>query len=292
VGLSVGWHIRYTNDFRKVWLYQSSFLQQLTWRVPGIKDDTAIFVWQPTLPDIDNSNAGIALYGDFPLSMAINSIYKPNPTPAESKLSYWFYPLSGQAVDVTRNSSLHSEHATTYFDGNTSNSLLFYYDPENNRCLHMVNKEDQYYKQYPAAIRATSADATAERIFPTTIQNVRLRDEILGNDQNTWCFFYQKAALAQQNKHWDEIPSLWERASADKLKTAFGTEYLPFIRGFAHLGEWQKAREITSAANKLSKAMDSILCPLWVDLEESTPASAEKDDAVKQVRDALGCVGQ
>ncbi|HLO14556.1 MAG TPA: hypothetical protein VK206_06995 [Anaerolineales bacterium] len=292
LSLAVGWHVRYTNDYRKVWSYQSNFLQQLTWRVPGIEKNTAIYVWQPSFPDIDVSDAEIALHGDFALSMAINSIYQPNPTPAESKLSYWYYELPNEAVDISRDTPLRAEHATTYFEGNTSNSLFFYYDPENNRCLHLVTPEDQHYKQYPELTKSVSPDTTTDRILPMTIQNVELRDEILGKKQNTWCFFYQKAELARQYQQWDQIPLLWKEAADNNLQTEFGTEYIPFIDGFARLGEWQKAREITIAANRLSKAMGSILCPLWDELERSISASEEKDETIKQVKVKLECANQ
>jgi len=289
LSMSVGWHIRYTDDFRKVWMYQSSFLQQLTWRIPGIEKNTAIFVWQPSLPHIESSNAGIALYGDFSLSMAINSIYEPNPVPTESKLSYWYYYLSDESLNITRDTALHSEHATTYFDGNTSNNLFFYYDPQNHRCLHLVSTEDQFYNQYPPVIREIAPATMTNRISSTVRQNVKLRDEILGGNENNWCFFYQKADLARQYQQWDKISLLWEEATANNLRTAYGTEYIPFIDGFAHLAEWQKAMELTIEAKKLSKGMNSILCPLWDGIEQSTVASDKRDKTIRQVRMTLDC---
>jgi hypothetical protein len=292
LSLAVGWHIRYTNDFRKVWAYQSSFLQQLTWRIPGLEKNTAIFVWQPSPPKLDNPDAGIALYGDFPLSMAINSIYQINPNPADSSLSYWYYAQFGDTIDLPKDTLLHAEHATTYFDGNTSDSLFFYYDPQNGRCLHLVDTEDQYYKQYPEMIKKISPYTTINRVVPTVVQDTELRDEILHNDEQTWCFYYQKAELARQYEQWDQIPSLWKAITDNNLHTAFGTEYIPFIDGFARLGNWQKAKDLTVMANKLSKGMDSILCPLWTDVEKSTQASAERDTTIKQIRNALDCVVQ
>jgi len=289
LSLSAVWHIRYTNDFRKVWLYQSGFLQQLTWRVPGIEKDTAIFVWQPVLPELDISNANISLYGDFSLAMAVNSIYQQSPNPAESRLSYWYYALSGEQAFVESDIPLHSEHATTFFEGNTSNNLFFYYDPESNRCLHLVSVEDQYYKQYPQVIKEIASHATIDRISSMLEQNVKLRDEILGGNEQTWCFYYQKAELARQYRQWDKIPLLLQEATDNNLQTEFGVEYIPFIDGFAHLAEWQKAKELTVSAKKLSKAMSSILCPLWDEIERSTPVSRGKDETINQVRMILEC---
>lgn len=290
LGLSVGWHVRYTNDVRKVWEYQSNFLQQLTWRIPGMEKNTALFVWQPALPEIDNADLKL-LYGEFGLSMAVNSIYDPNPAPADDRLPYWYYALSGDQAAVSPDAALHSEHATTYFDGNSSNSLMFSYDPGSGQCLHLINTEDQHYKQYPDAIKELSAQASTDRVSSTRRQNVKLRNEIFGTNEHAWCFYYEQADLARQYKQWGAIPKLWQQATNDHVETEFGPELIPFIDGFAHVGEWQKARELTLTARKLSKGMNSILCPLWDDIERSTTASTGRDDTINQVRLSLECIG-
>lgn len=288
LSLSASWHIRYTNDFRKVWAYQSDFLQQLTWRVPGMEENTAIFVWEPSLPDLDRPNADFTLHADFALSMAVNSMYDSHPA-NEGRLSYWYHQLSDETMDIALDSPFHAEHAITYFDGNTSDSLFFYYDPENNRCLHLVSTEDQYYRQYPDVIKDVSPYTTSDRISLTAKQDIALRNDIFKSSEDTWCFYYQKAELARQFQQWDVIPLLWEEVSNNDLQTEFGPEYIPFIDGFAHLAEWQKARDITLTADRTSKAMGSILCPLWDDIELSTLPLEERDATIKQVREKLAC---
>lgn len=289
LGLAATWHIRYTNDYRKIWDYQSNFLQQLIWRVPSIEKHTAIFVWQPVLPELDHKDAEIALYADFSTSMAINSIYQVNPEPAESKLSYWYYSLLDESINISQNTQLYSEHATTFFDGNSADSIFFYYDPQNNKCLHLITNEDQDYKQYPNFVKDVASYAHNIRVTNEIVQNKRLTYQIFDESKKTWCFYYQKADLARQFQNWDEIPVLWQEVSQNSLRTEFGTEYIPFIDGFAQVGDWQTAREITFQANRISKAMDSILCPLWKGIEQSTQASEEKDKIIKQIYETLGC---
>jgi hypothetical protein len=289
LGLAVSWHIRYTNDYRKVWDYQAGLLQQLTWRAPGLEKGTAVFIWQPAPPKIENSFAGIAIAGDFPLALAINSIYDPNPVPTNSRLSYWYYPLAGDVLDVSPAAPLHAEHDTTVFDGNTSDGLFFYYDPANNRCLHLIGAEDQYYQQYPAILRQIAIQANTDHVMPTLNQNAALRDEVLGTNEESWCFYYQKAELARQYHHWDSIPLLWQMAADKNLNTKFGTEYMPFIDGFAQLAEWQQAQKLTISARKLSKGMDSMLCPLWNEIERSTLPSAQRAKTINDIKDLLNC---
>jgi hypothetical protein len=195
-------------------------------------------------------------------------------------------------VLMMQDTPLPAEHAIAYFDGNSSDSLFFYYDPENNQCLHLVSAEDQYYKRYPDTIKDISPYVTTDRISATERQNVTLRDEIFHTNEPSWCFVYQKAELARQYQQWDDIPGLWKEAMDNGLRSEFGTEYIPFVVGFAHLSEWQNARDITIEANQLSKAMNSILCPLWSDIEQSTLASQERDKAIGQVENELQCTNQ
>lgn len=290
LSLAVSWHVRYTNDFRKVWEYQSNFLQQLTWRVPGIEKNTALFVYQPNLPEIDNSNADIVRLGDFALSMAINSLYQVTPEPTESKLSYWYYYVGDSFMDLSQETAIYSEHATTYFEGNSIDSLLFYYDPQNDRCLHLLTTQDQFYKQYPEAVHESALYANVSRVINSVVQDVELKNQILGENNQGWCFFYQKAELAKQYQQWEQIPLLWEQVEINKLRTEFGTEYIPFVEGFAYVGEWEKAEELTKTANRISKAMDSILCPIWAEIDAQTPDSREKNEAIQNVKDILGCI--
>lgn len=292
LGAAIAWHIRYTNDYRKVWEYQSNFLQQLIWRAPGIERNTILFVWQPSLPNLGNSEANFAFYGDFSLSLAVNSLYEPDPIAAENRLSYWYSFLSGESAAVMDNSPLRLEHATTYFEGNSSDSLFFYYDPQNDRCLHLVAPEDRFYKQYPKTIKEIASQTTPDRILLETRQNTSLRDDIFNGGEKSWCYFYQKAELARQYQQWDEIKLLWNGAVGNNLQTAIGTEYIPFIDGFAHLSDWQSAAELTISANKHSKAMSSILCPLWNSIEQSTSDSGERDETIRQIKVELECANQ
>ena len=123
-------------------------------------------------------------------------------------------------------------------------------------------------------------------------QNADLRDGIFDSKEKTWCYFYQKAELARQYQRWDEIQLLWNSAIDNNVQTTIGTEYIPFIDGFAHIAHWQTAAELTISANKLSKAMNSILCPLWDSIEQSTSDSEERDETIRQIKMKLECASQ
>jgi len=290
LSLTITWHIRYTNDYRKIWIHQSNILEQLTWRVPGLDEKTALFIYTPSPPQIDKeSTAYIALAGDFPTSMAINSIYQANPQKQGSQLSYWVYSSIEPLQKLPKTIPLETSHATTYFEGNTNDSLGFYYASENGQCLHLIQSGDELYKQYPKEIREIAPYLSAQSINPENGQQYIVRNQILGNGENNWCYYYETADLARQYQKWENIVDLWKISNNKNLRPAHGIEYIPFIDGFAHTGEWEKALEFTKTARKLSKAMESILCPLWQDINRSMPSSIDNEQATKQAQALLQC---
>jgi hypothetical protein len=289
VALLIGWHIRFANDFRKIWFYQSNFLRQLTWRVPGIKKGTALFSYQSSIPKLEIPTAEIALSGDFPLSMAINSLYQLKPSPTNDNLEYWYFSTTNDLINPKSNGVLEEEHATAYFYGNIKDSLLLYFDPQNGQCLHIIRPEDSEYRQYPSTMRELAPNTTLDAIEPNLGQNNDIRNAILGSNHSDWCFYFEKADLARQYRQWDAIPALWNEAQEHNQRSAFGMEYLPFIEGYARLGNWNKALDITQTANKVSKSMGPVLCPLWLEITSETPPSKEQVETFEKARDVLNC---
>ena len=42
IGLAAGFHLRTANEYRWMWVYQTRFYWQLSWRAPAIQPETAI----------------------------------------------------------------------------------------------------------------------------------------------------------------------------------------------------------------------------------------------------------
>ena len=68
-------------------------------------------------------------------------------------------------------------------------------------------------------------------------------------------------------------------------------ERLPFIEGYAHTGNWDRALDLTRQSRQVTPVMAPVLCSLWQRIAADTPASAEKDRAVQSAREELGCKG-
>jgi hypothetical protein len=66
-------------------------------------------------------------------------------------------------------------------------------------------------------------------------------------------------------------------------------EFVVFIEGFAHTGDWESAKELSLAANKYGNNIRPTLCELWNDLSASTVPSPERENAAANIFEKLNC---
>ena len=290
LSLLTTWHIRYTNDFRKVWAYQEKLLTEITWRVPGIEENTALFIYKTSQPKIDiDSPANLAIFGDFPAARAINTVYETNPEEQGNQLAYWTYFSLSELDDLSQITPLKADHATTSFEGSTDQILVFLFSPEAGQCLHLVQAGDEQYKRYPEPIKNIAPYLSSERISLDNTMQSDISAQLFGDNKANWCYYYESADLAKENQNWAFITALWEDASQSGFQPKHGTELIPFIEAFAQESEWNIALQLTQNANKLSHAMSSTLCPAWQNIANSTLSSTEKEAAIEKAYRILDC---
>ena len=83
-----------------------------------------------------------------------------------------------------------------------------------------------------------------------------------------WCYFYEKADLADQLGQWQQVVELGKQAEQQGLRPAVSPannpyEWLPFIEGYAMSGDWANAQSLTTANAKIDKKYAPMLCDLW-----------------------------
>jgi len=120
-----------------------------------------------------------------------------------------------------------------------------------------------------------------------------LFDEIYGAvpsaGRQPWCYYFEKADLARQQKDWSAIDSLWAQVLENNVRPGNGMEYLPFIEAQAQAARWDQALTLTRSANKISPDTAAALCNFWGRMQRETSDSNLKTLAINQVNNALGC---
>ena len=282
IGATVGWHALYTNDYRWSATKQARFYYQLYWRAPYIEPGTAIL-----------SDGEIFSYmGEYPTSLALNTLY-PQPAPLPD-LKYWFFSVPNHFADALEDLNagiILSDHIySAQFSGDSRDALVISYEPEKNQCLWMLRPEDYQIRILSGITRDIVSISNLNRIHPEALDNHTPDPDIFGPEvEHTWCYYYQKADLARQEENWSEIVALWNVAAEAGYDPPNGVEYIPFIEGFAHTGNWNTAAKMTLQADRITHVMPPQLCLVWQDIERTTDPSDARIDILAEVRDNLDC---
>lgn len=276
IGLSSSFHLRIANDYRWLWRDQLRFYWQLNWRAPAIEPDTAIFVENEPFP-----NQGL-----FSTSSAVNLIYPQNPD--SPTLDYWvfsIYPRYVHSLPNPQNVSLSPRFRSLMFKGNTSNSLLMSYDPTKGNCWWMLNPDDLANPYLSDTLKQFLPVSNLDRINPALQQPGYPPENLFGKapDKN-WCYYFEKADLSRQFEDWQQIKVLGDEASAQGFSPSASVsnsprEWLPFIEGYARLGDWQTAYDLTLQSYETDGRYREMLCNLWNRLNTSTkPGNSHKNN--------------
>jgi len=120
-----------------------------------------------------------------------------------------------------------------------------------------------------------------DRIISDPANPARLPKDIFKHilPEKSWCYFYEKADLARQQKDWPEIVRLAGQAFREARKVDSAWEIIPFIEGYAHTGDFEKARQLSDQARQVSpegkKLTRDLLCNAWTRIGQSSEAGDE-----------------
>jgi hypothetical protein len=283
VSVAAGQHFITANAYRKDWEFQQRFFWQLSWRVPDLKAGTLLLA--EGLP--------FTFYTDNSLTAPFNWIYAPDNT--TSQMSFLlFYPdrrLGTTLPALEPGLPINVNYLAANFLGNTSQAVGFTYNPP--ACLRILEPDlDVENKMLPEDMQLASAlSSTAPIITDTTGGPVNLPESFYGEEPaHGWCYFYEKADLARQQGNWEQVVALGEQAFATGDYPNDPMERIPFIEGYAHVANWDKAVELTHASLNVTPMMEPVLCRLWERISTATPASPEKGETLQKLFDEMNCL--
>lgn len=266
-------------NFERDWEQQSRFFWQLSWRMPSIQPNTILYA--PELP--------FQYFSDNSLTSTLNWMY--DPTHDNENIPYiLFYPSVRIGTDFeTLDEDMNIEHDLLVgtFYGNTSQSIAIYYDPPS--CFRVLDPEiEQDNWMVPIQVRQVLSLANPDYIL---LQNRAILPAYLYDPEpaENWCYYFQKADLARQFGDWAEVKRLGDLGFALDDNPNDPAERLPFIEGYAHTNDWDKALQLSQEAAQITPIMNPVLCNLWQRIDRETESSAEKNNALQTILNQLKC---
>jgi hypothetical protein len=279
IALAAGRQFLWSVDYVRDWQAQNSLFWQMTWRAPGIQPNTVVLMNEELLFNADNS-----------LSAPLNWIYKSSPG---ADMDYFvFYPTNrlGKSLPALEPGlPINYDYLAGAFTGNTSDALAFYYAPP--ACLRLLDPDlDRNNRFIPteSLMREASALSNADRILrePSAVMPAIYGPE----PAHGWCYHFEKAELARQFGDWETVVKLGDQAFELSDSPNNPIERFVFIEGYAHVGEWDRAIELSTVSYKVSKEfVGPVLCRLWARIEAETASGEERGAALSKVKSMFAC---
>ncbi|MBN8657690.1 MAG: hypothetical protein J0M11_18310 [Anaerolineae bacterium] len=280
VALAVSMHMTIEKDFAYSWEKQERLARELLWRVPNLEPGTAIVTDEEIL----------GYMGSYSVSYSLITTYQPGDV---STPPYWYFPFyytNPNVNDFLTGIPLEGSKLTMDFKGSSQQMILLSFNPEMQRCLWVLQPQDVSLRLVNNDMRQLAAGSDIELIKQPEGDDPTPPEALYGEtDTQTWCYYFEKADLARQYGQWDEIVRLWDEAQAVGERPDNGFEYIPFIEGWGHTGNWEQVKETTKFAKRISAGLEPSLCSAMDRLAENTPASQEKDETIKSLKEDLDC---
>jgi len=284
VGLAAGMHFQVALRYRQDWLMQREFFWQLTWRAPSIQPGSLLLTSDMPFPyNTDNS-----------LTAPTNWTY--NPESASRELSYLLLDIERLAPFFP---DLNEESLENYrtirivsFNGSIKQTLFVFYQPPG--CLKVIDPQfDQYLPYKLPYLPEALALSRPGLILADAGPPAQPPDMFFGPEpEHGWCYDFEKAELARQVGDWERVAELADRALANNpdLNRRSQVELVPFIQGYAHTGQWDRAVQLTLQAYSAWDKTRLVLCHTWQGIHRSTAQDERGQAAFDEIRGALQCI--
>jgi hypothetical protein len=283
VGLATGFHNLTAVAYVRDWDSQQAFFRQLTKRAPGLAPGTALsYIYNISLQNFRST--------DNSLTAPLNWIYAPHLVP--DKLPYIIYDLrlrAGHSLPIMQPGQAIRDSYGGFTFGSTDNLLVIHYAPP--ACLRVLHpRYDKDNPLLPEELRAILPLSNLETINAAPESPATLPPEVFGQaPEADWCQYFEQADLARQSGDWAAVVRIGETALQLKGAPKNETELVPFIQGYAQVGQWQRAGDLTFQALQGDPRLGPMLCSIWADLAASAPASAHKAEVLDEVQGQLEC---
>jgi hypothetical protein len=279
LSLSVGYQFQVGSAYRREWNTQKNLFWQLAWRMPALKPGTTLLA----------NDMPFRFCSDNSLTSPTNYIFAPDNHSENMSLMLYFpsVRLNRGLKELTGGLTIEQNYLASTFTGSTSQVVSIYFQPPAcARVLDPALEPDNW--MVPQLMREAAHLSTTDPILAQG--NAAPPAEIFGAEPaHAWCYYYEKADLARQQGQWDVVVSLGEQAFALNDYPNDPSERFPFIEGYAHTGDWQRALELTRESFAITDQMRPGLCRLWQRIGDETSVDDRQSAALDEAHALLNC---
>lgn len=224
--------------------YQNRFYNQLTERIPGIKDGTAIVDDTIIFPE----------QGNFATASALNVLYE-NPIRENGDVPVWVFGYDKRYYE--ENGGFHVQNRNYHFSEPPEHYIYIDHDNRFANCTWIFGPEDTDNPHVTDLQRSWILHSDTARI--RTDASPSRDTQIFGNFEDGWCKYYQQAALLRQKEDWEGLRALAHKVldagfTPNHISSNSPFEWWPFIEGLYRSGETEQAVSLVQDAVRQDSA--------------------------------------
>lgn len=279
ISLGIGQQFFNANIFRRDWQKQGEIYWQMAWRMPALEPNTVLLTYQ--MP-IDYET-------DLSFTAPINWMYAPEYT--RSNLPYIFLYTEkrlggGTLPSLNADTPIIYPYRTVNFSSSTSNAVVIYM-PQNGclRVLDPARGDMKIYAKLPAELTKAIPLSDPSRIIFKP--EPPARPMFFPEPEHGWCYYFARAALAQQQGDYEQAVLLGNKAASAGLKPEDLNEWLTFIEAYARTGDLQTAENLSTAVLAEDEKMSRGVCIVWEQIQANGQVGSK--DQIEDMLDRLGC---
>jgi len=224
-------HYNSAMGFVNWWSAARNFWWQVSWRAPQIESGTTIFAQLP----------GFGIEEDYEIWGPANLIFYPQAGPLNLTAEV-LYPGSIQGILMGTGSQ--RTMRTIEVKRDYAKALVLSM-PSASSCVHAIDGRNPVFSSSEETRIMLIANKSQTGLILTDAIPQSPPVDIFGPDPGkNWCYFYEKAALAQEKGDWAEIVRLYDELTTQMRKPVDRVEWFPFIQALAYTGETDRARSL------------------------------------------------
>lgn len=255
-----------------------SFFWQLAWRAPFLEPGTIVI----------SDKIPLHRFSDNDLTPILNWMYAPNL--ASREIPYQFFDMEARDKGglPKYKTGLPVEHGlrSMTFHGSTSDVLVIYYAPP--ACLQVITPGEVSRPDLPDNLQKVAHLSNLDKIYGTIQSEHQVPVILFPQPAHTWCYYYEKADLAAQQGSWEQVVTLAEEAQSKSLSASDNREWLPFIKGYAHTMQWDKARELSERIISDADLLPA-LCSTWRQISDLMGSAQDNLNQITIIQQSLEC---
>ncbi len=257
IGLAVGGNFITARSLMLNFKAQQDFFWQLVWRVPELEPGTALVTGDLPFSTTITGNS---------LSAPLNLIY--DSVDASGQLAYALMVETDPArlsLDNPEGSALNWQFRSFSFEGDSAKLLVI--KKSGDGCLRIIRPDEtaaEIVNSDPTGFWQAAAQLSKPQLINSGTTNPLLDAKLFGSEnQDQWCYYFEKADLARQNGQWDQTIQLYEQAEAAGFSPVIASEWHPLLEAYLHTGQIDQAVSLTQKITGRDTLVTAGFCRIW-----------------------------